>query len=91
MVPEIEPEVAENMRSWPHSGFHVDQSVFLAAGDRAGIERVMNYMTISTCSKRPSEDHRHIPAQGGCVYLLKFTPNWLYPASLPFLHTLHKV
>ncbi len=42
---KIEPEVVENMRSWPHSGFHVDQSVFLAAGDRAGLERVMNYMT----------------------------------------------
>jgi len=42
---KIEPEVVENMRSWPHSGFHVDQSVFLAAGDRAGLERVMHYMT----------------------------------------------
>ena len=26
---KIEPEVVENMRSWPHSGFSVDQSVFL--------------------------------------------------------------
>jgi hypothetical protein len=42
---KIEPEVVENMRSWPHSGFHVDQSVYLPAGDRAGLERVMNYMT----------------------------------------------
>ena len=33
---KIEPDVVENMRSWAHSGFHVDQSVFLAAGDRAG-------------------------------------------------------
>ena len=42
---KIEPEVVENMRTWPHSGFHVDQSVYLAAGDRAGVERVMQYMT----------------------------------------------
>lgn len=42
---KIEPEVVENMRSWPHSGFHVDQSVLLAADDRAGIERLMQYMT----------------------------------------------
>ena len=35
---KIEPEVVENMRTWPHSGFSVDQSVFLAAGDRPGIE-----------------------------------------------------
>jgi len=42
---KIEPEVVENMRSWPHSGFSVDQSVFLPAGDRPGIERLVQYMT----------------------------------------------
>ena len=42
---KIEPEVVENMRSWEHSGFRVDQSVFLPAGDQAGIERVVQYMT----------------------------------------------
>jgi len=41
---KIEPEVMENMRSWSHSGFSVDQSVFLAAGDQAGIERLVQYM-----------------------------------------------
>ena len=33
------------MRSWPHSGFSVDQSVYLPAGDRSGIERLVGYMT----------------------------------------------
>ena len=42
---KITPEVVENMRSWPHSGFSVDQSVYLPAGDRAGIERLVGYMT----------------------------------------------
>jgi hypothetical protein len=42
---KIEAEVVENMRSWQHSGFHADQSVLLAAGDRAGIERVEACMT----------------------------------------------
>ena len=42
---KIEPEVVGNMRSWPHSGFSVDQSVYLPAGDRAGIERWVGYMT----------------------------------------------
>ena len=42
---KIEPEVAENMRTWQHSGFSVDQSVFLPAGDQAGIERLIQYMT----------------------------------------------
>ncbi len=41
---KIEPEVVENMRSWEHSGFSVDQSVFLPAGDQAGIERLVQYM-----------------------------------------------
>jgi Putative transposase len=41
---KIEPEVVENMRSWEHSGFSVDQSVHLSAGDRAGIERLVQYM-----------------------------------------------
>ena len=42
---KIEPEVVENMRTWPHSGFNTDQSVFLPAGDRSGIERLVQYMT----------------------------------------------
>jgi hypothetical protein len=49
---KIEPEVVENMRTWPHSGFSrpslrdgARQSVFLAAGDQAGIERLIQYMT----------------------------------------------
>jgi ribosomal protein S27E len=42
---KIEPEVVENMRTWPHSGFSVDQSVFLPAGDKPGIERLVQYMT----------------------------------------------
>ena len=42
---KIEPEVVQNRRTWPHSGFSVDQSVHLPAGDRAGIERLVQYMT----------------------------------------------
>jgi len=43
--PKIEPEVVESMRTWRHSGFSVDQSVLLPARDRAGIERLVGYMT----------------------------------------------
>ena len=42
---KIEREVVENMRGWEHSGFRVDQSVWLAAADQAGIERLVGYMT----------------------------------------------
>jgi len=48
---KIEPEVVENMRTWDGhrraamvDGFSVDQSVLLAAGDRSGIERLLQYM-----------------------------------------------
>ena len=33
------------MRTWQHSDFSVDQSVFLPAGDQQGIERLVRYMT----------------------------------------------
>ncbi len=42
---KIEPEAVQNMRTWEHSGFNVDQSVLLAAGDEAGIGRLVGYMT----------------------------------------------
>ncbi|MHC4886380.1 MAG: transposase, partial [Planctomycetota bacterium] len=32
------------MRSWEHTGFGFDQSVYLAAGDHKGIERLVQYM-----------------------------------------------
>ena len=42
---KIEPEVVENMRTSNHSGLSVDPSVLLRAGDQAGIERLVQYMT----------------------------------------------
>jgi len=42
---KIEPQVVENMRTWKHTGFSVDQSVYLPAGDQAGIERLVQYIT----------------------------------------------
>jgi hypothetical protein len=50
---KIEPDVVENMRTWPRSGFSVDQSVYLPAGDRAGIERLVGYMTRRPASGCP--------------------------------------
>jgi hypothetical protein len=45
MTEEAGERFAENMRTWQHSGFSVDQSVFLPEGDQAGIERLVQYMT----------------------------------------------
>lgn len=42
---KIESQVVENMRTWKHTGFTVDQSVYLPAGDRIGIERLVQYIT----------------------------------------------
>jgi hypothetical protein len=36
---KIEPQVVENMRTWKHTGFSIDQSVYLPAGDQ-GIRRI---------------------------------------------------
>jgi len=42
---KIESQVVENMRTWKHTGFSIDQSVYLPAGDQAGIERLVQYIT----------------------------------------------
>jgi hypothetical protein len=41
---KITPEVVAEMKTWQHSGFSVDQSVRLEAGDRAGISRLVQYI-----------------------------------------------
>lgn len=40
----ITPETVQQMRSWQHSGFSVDTSVRIAAGDTAAIERLTQYI-----------------------------------------------
>jgi len=42
---KIESRVVENLRTWRHTGFSIDQSVFLPAGDHKGIERLVQYIT----------------------------------------------
>ena len=40
----IQPSLIQEMRCWRHSGFHVDRSVLLPAGDRQALERLAQYM-----------------------------------------------
>jgi len=40
---KITEEVVANIRSWKHSGFSVDQSVRLEAGDQQGVQRLIEY------------------------------------------------
>ncbi len=40
----IQPSLVEQHRSWPHTGFNIDRSVCLQAGDTGGIERLAQYM-----------------------------------------------
>jgi hypothetical protein len=40
----VTEDVVGQMRSWDHTGFGFDQSVHLPAGDRKGIERLIQYM-----------------------------------------------
>ena len=75
------------MRTWEHSGFSVDESVLLAAGDQAGIERLVQYMT--RCPPefvQAGEGERHgagdLQGREGVVPLLP-RPGWRRPASAP--------
>jgi hypothetical protein len=44
---KIDLDTAANMRQWKHSGFNVDHSVRIEAGDHAGMQRLVEY--ISRC------------------------------------------
>jgi hypothetical protein len=41
---KINDEIAGNMRSWKHSGFSVDISVRIEKGDKAGMQRLIEYV-----------------------------------------------
>jgi hypothetical protein len=44
---KINDEIVGNMRTWIHSGFSVDNSVRIEKGDKAGMQRLVEY--ISRC------------------------------------------
>ena len=41
---KIDRETVDQMRSWAHSGFSVDNSVYLSPGDTSGLERLAEYI-----------------------------------------------
>jgi hypothetical protein len=41
---KIDQQTIDQMRSWPHSGFSVDQSVYLSPRDTTGLERLAQYI-----------------------------------------------
>ncbi|MDA7903326.1 transposase [Mariniblastus sp.] len=41
---KIDQKTVDQMRSWPHSGFSVDNSVYLSPNDSAGLERLAQYI-----------------------------------------------
>ena len=41
---KIDQETVDLMRSWRHSGFSVDNSVYLSPRDTAGLERLAQYI-----------------------------------------------
>ena len=44
---KITPEIVQNMRTWEHSGFSIDTSVRLDAGDHEGLKRLSEYISRS--------------------------------------------
>ena len=55
---KITPEVVENMRSWPHSGFSADQSVHLPAEPPQAdvIEKILRHCGLWHSSRAPPAD-----------------------------------
>ena len=41
---KIDQETVDQMLSWPHSGFSVDNSVYVPPHDREGLERLAQYI-----------------------------------------------
>ena len=41
---KIDQQTVDQMRAWPHSGFSVDNSVYLPPGDTAGLDRLAQYI-----------------------------------------------
>jgi hypothetical protein len=41
---KIEQQTVDEMRTWPHSGFSVDNSVYLPPGDTAALQRLAQYI-----------------------------------------------
>ncbi len=41
---KIDRQTVDEMRSWAHSGFSVDNSVYLSPGDTSGLERLAEYI-----------------------------------------------
>jgi hypothetical protein len=41
---KITQEVVESMRQWSHSGFSIDNSVCIEAGDQEGLQRLTEYI-----------------------------------------------
>ena len=41
---KIDQELVDQMKAWQNSGFSVDNSVYLPAGDTSGLQRLAEYM-----------------------------------------------
>lgn len=41
---KITVELANDMRRWKHSGFSIDQRIFVPKGDDMGMQRIIEYM-----------------------------------------------
>ncbi len=66
---KITEEVVANMRSWKHSGFSVDQSVRLEAGDQEGVQRLIQYFP---CKQVCAADPNCCPQCGSATKIISF-------------------
>jgi len=57
---KIDQQTVDEMRTWPHSGFSVDNSVYLPAYDTAALQRLAQY--ILRCPFSLARRQRHYRA-----------------------------
>jgi hypothetical protein len=75
---KLDEQTVGSMRAWKHSGFSVDTSVRIAAGDQAGMSRLTGYIT-----RCPLSLARMITrtADGSIVYRASQPQCWPFPKS----------
>ena len=75
---KITEEVVQNIGSWKHSGFSVDQSVCLETGDREAIQRLIQYFLRCPFSQARMID---VTETGKVLYKSSHPPSFFVPRT----------
>ena len=87
---KISPETVDNMKSWPHCGFHLDFQRKVEADDRKGLEGLLSYFERAPVSLRrlTYRDDGMVHYQGTQLHpRLGVDHQVLTPSCLPVSHS----